>query len=718
MNTKDKILNMLVKHSLSEKLVYEFFSDAPETKDALKELIDEGKVVKVKKELYTPDALKLVKGKIVSIKNNYSFASIGQEDDVYIDNKNLNGAFIDDEVYLRETKYSFREEYEVFSIIKRARKQLVGEIKKYYGEWIIDVKDVSSSSMMFVINPTPIKLFEGNIALCYVTKQNKNVTYVDVVKILGNKNEPGVDISRIILKYGADIEFPQEVRDQVNSIPQEVNESEWLNKGYEDFRNHLIVTIDGEDAKDFDDAVEVKRIDEGYEVGVHIADVTHYVTKDSPLDKEALNRGTSIYVTDRVVPMLPFELSNGICSLNPGVDRFVQSAIFKVDLDGNIISSRITHGVMNSKARLTYTYVNKLLGKQKIEKHFPKAVDEMLYLLDEVALKIRKQRHKRGALELDSTEIKFILDDKGNPIDIVRRIQGEGEELIEDLMIAANEVVATTMQKKKLPSIYRIHEQPKSKKMETFMALSTHLGYKARFSPLTVTPKELQGHMERVTDPQVHQVLSMMLLRSLAKARYLEENRGHYGLASECYTHFTSPIRRYPDLLLHRLVDKFIIDKDYDYSSLFEQEIAYIADNSSSKERRAMSIEREVDDLEAAKFMSTKVGNKYTGFINGMTSNGMFVELDDFGIDGFVQFEDLEDDFYIFDEKYMRAYGKRSNRRYSLGDKVDIIVSKVDTENYQITFNLINDSKPTKMINRKKKMERKYGKGKRKGHHK
>jgi len=710
---KQSILNMLSKHSLSERLIYEIFSDTPETRNAVKELIDEGKIVKLKKEFYTPENLHLVKAKIVSIKSTYSFAAVEGEDDIHISNDCLNSAFIDDEVYLILNKRTY--EYEVFSIIKRARKQVVGELKNYYGTWLLDVRGIASDDTVFYINATPLKLFEGNIVLCKITKQNASVAYVDVVKILGNKNEPGVDVSRIIYKYNADIEFPQEVRDEVNLMPTELKEEDYV--GYEDFTDRLIVTIDGEDAKDFDDAVEVTRVEDGYEVGVHIADVTHYVKYGSALDKEALSRGTSIYVADRVVPMLPFELSNGICSLNPHVDRCVQSCLFKIDLDGNIVQSRITHGVMNSKARLTYTYVNKLLGHQEIEKHFPEEVDNMLFMLDEVARKLRRKRTQRGALEVDSTEIKFVIGKDGNPIDVIKRTQGEGEKLIEDLMIAANEIVAETIERKRLPFIYRIHEQPKAQKIESFMKMSNHLGYKANFSQLSVTPKELQNHMAKVDDSKMKSVLSMMLLRSLAKARYLEENKGHYGLASVSYTHFTSPIRRYPDLLVHRLIDRYIIDGNVDYDFNLENEIAFIAENSSVKERRAMSIEREVDDLEAAKLMATKVGNKYKGFINGMTNNGMFVELEN-GIDGYIEFLSLQDDYYIFDERYMRAVGKRTNHKYNLGDEVEVIVSRVSLDNYQITFDLINSRKSTKIDTRRKDRKGEFRNGKRKGRHK
>lgn len=703
MGIKENILKLLNKHSLSEKLIYEFFSETSEVKNAIEELVNEGKIVKIRKEYYTTKSLNLKKGKIVSIKNNYSFASVeGSDRDVYIYNEDLNGAFIDDEVYIKSDFNQRNYDYEnvVFSIIKRARTQVVGEIKNYHGEWILDVKDIASSNMVFVINPTPIALFNGNIALGLIKKQDKNVTHVDIVKILGNKNEPGVDIAKVIYKYNADIEFPDEVREEVNNIPQELREEDCI--GYEDFRDRVIVTIDGDDAKDFDDAVEVTKVEDGYEVGIHIADVTHYVKYDSPLDKEAQNRGTSIYVTDRVVPMLPFELSNGICSLNPHVDRLVQSCLFKMDFNGNIISSRITHGVMNSKARLTYSFVNRLLNGEEVKNEYSKEVINMIPLLEEVAIILRNNRTARGALNLETTEIKFICDENGQPIDVIKRVQGRGEKLIEDLMIAANEIVAETIEKMELPFIYRIHEQPQSKKIETFMKLSNHLGYKTNFSSLTVTPKELSSHMKKIDDEKIYSTLSMMLLRCLAKAKYLNENKGHYGLASESYTHFTSPIRRYPDLLVHRLIDKYIINNDSEYTNILEEEIAYIAENSSFKERRAMAIEREVNDLEACKFMATKIGHKYKGFINGMTNNGMFVELY-MGIDGFVEFEYIDGDFYIFDERYMVAYGEWSHRKFALGEQVEIKVSQVDLENRQITFTLVDSNKKVSREGTRKK---------------
>lgn len=711
---KERIYQMLNKHSLSDKLIFEIFSASQETIDALNELVAEGKIVQKKHEYYTPESLHLIKGRIVSIKENFSFANISIDEDVYIDNENLNSAFLDDEVWLMKDRQSLKDEYTVFSIIKRTRNKFVGEIKDYYGQLILDVKDVASKDVVFMINPTSLVLLDGFIAIGIPTKITRRTIYVDIIEVIGNKNDPGVDISSIIYKYGADIEFPEEVKKQVKNIPSFVSEEEKENR--EDFTDHLIVTIDGNDAKDFDDAVEVKRCIEGYQVGVHIADVAHYVPDDSPLDKEALSRGTSIYATDRVVPMLPFELSNGICSLNPHVDRLVTSCIFTVDPYGNILSSRITKGIINSHARLTYDYVNRLLSKDPCLEHLSSDIDQTIYLLNEVATKIRKRRKNQGSLDIESNEILFKCDEKGNPIDVIIREQGLGEQLIEDLMITANEQVAETIEAMELPFIYRIHEQPKSKKMDAFIKLSTHLGYKTNFSPLTVTPKELSNYLISIDNQDIKKIISIMLLRSLAKARYSESNKGHYGLASKSYTHFTSPIRRYPDLLVHRLIDRYLVNGNISYGPDFEKEIAFIAENTSIKERRAIAIEREVDDLESAKYMATKIGNIYSGFINGMVNKGMFVELDN-GIDGLILFEEMDDDYYIFDENYMCAYGRMTNKVYSLGDKVEILVLKVNVKTHEITFKLINKSKTSRIkMSSKKKGVKKHGR-KRKSYH-
>lgn len=700
LSIEERIINLLKRHSSTRKLLLEFFSDSKETNEAIDKLLKDGTLVQDGKEIYLTSTLKLVKGKIVSIKAKFSFASIGEEDDVYIDNKNLNGAFIGDIVYLQKIKGT-RDEYSVFEILERGRKQIVGELSRQGFGYEVIVKDLTSPDHIFMLNPTKESLFDGYIVSTVIDRTNGNMTWLDLVQVIGHKQDPGVDITRIILSNDAPTQFPSDVREQLKSIPSEVSKDEM--KGRKDFTDHLIVTIDGESAKDFDDAVEVVRDGDGYLVGVHIADVSHYVTKDSPLDKEALSRGTSIYVTDRVVPMLPIELSNGICSLNPGVKRLVHSCIFHVDSNGYLSKPHIYQGVIESKARLTYTYANRLFNKELgKDEHKSKEIDEMLYLLREVSNKIRKRRSKEGAINLETTELNFLVDEQGEPYDVIKRTQGEGEKLIEDLMISANEMVAETFFKKGIPFIYRIHEQPKSKKMSNFISLSGHLGYQCDFSALDVEPLDLSKYIDSIENEQDKEILSMMLLRSLAKARYSPENKGHFGLASKCYCHFTSPIRRYPDLIVAREIDRFLIDGELSYEESFIDDLDYIAEDTSAKERRAQTIERSVDDLESAKYMSKHIGEKFSGIITGMTNNGLFIETS-VGIEGYVDFISLEDDFYVFDEQYMTARGKFHHHEYRLGDKVEVIVASVNIDAVQISFSLISSAKSK--VSQKTKMK-------------
>ncbi len=685
---KDRIRNLIGKHPLSKKVLLEFFSDAKEAEKTLDDLIAAGEVAIHKNKLYLPEQIGLKKARIVSIKDHFAFASLSdEEEDVYIDRGDLHGAFLDDIVFLK----IHGSAGEVFSVVEKSRKRIVGEVVFRRGRFYLETKDIASDDVEFVLDSGSVKFLVGHIVVGVIVREEENRFYLDVVEVIGHKNDPGTDIARIILNHGADLKFGEEVMNQVRTIPDHVDESEWT--GRVDFRDRRIVTIDGEDAKDFDDAVEIQRTSRGYEIGVHIADVAHYVRSGSPLDKEALSRGTSIYVTDRVVPMLPFELSNGICSLNPDVERLVTSCIFEIDPYGNVLKSKIVKGVIRSCARLTYTYVNRLFNRElKKEEHLSEEIDQMLFLLQEAANKIRKKRKRAGAIDLESTELQFLCTAEGQPYEVVKRKQGKGEELIEDLMIAANEIVASEIEKLQLPFAYRIHEQPKSKKMETFMKISAHLGYKCDFSPLSVSPRELSSHLDKIQDKDKKEILSMILLRSLAKARYASENCGHFGLASETYCHFTSPIRRYPDLCVHRLIDRYLIRKDQSVTKEFSEEIAFICETASIKERRAMSIEREVDELESAKFMADKVGNVFSGRINGMTAKGIFVELDN-GIDGYLDFEEIADDFYVFDERYLTAVGRRTGRKFQMGDHLRVRLIRVDIDNYRIVFSLIDERK-------------------------
>lgn len=681
-----RILDLLVHHSYSFAQLKEIFMvDDYKLNEALNSLIDQGKIVKNRNEFYLPKSLGLIRGKIISMKAKYSFADISLEEDVYISNDNLNSAFKGDEVFLKKDKTAFKDnEYIVFSIIKRAKSTFVGEVETLYDQKILNVDGFVNDDFVFVLQKYPSNILDGTIVLVRIIKQTKKYATCEVIAVVGNKNEPGVDISRIILSNDAPLKFPLSVIKEVEGIPTTI-ENENI-KGYKDFKDHLIVTIDGDDAKDFDDAVEVEKYDGYYQVGVHIADVSHYVTKDSEIDKEALNRATSLYASDRVVPMLPFELSNGICSLNPNVDRLVMSCLFKVKKDGTIYDTKIYQGIIRSKARLTYNYANKILHHQEVEKHFDKEIDDLIFNLYEVANIIRKRRNKAGALNLESTELKFIVDKNGDVLDIIKRTQDVGEALIEDLMVTANEVVASKIEQLKLPFIYRIHDQPQARRMDTFVNISNHLGYPCSFSSLDVTPKELSMHLDKVSKVE-RPILSNVLLRCLAKAKYSTENVGHYGLASTCYTHFTSPIRRYPDLIVHRLLKRYLIEDNLEDLVLLKDELNYLAEDTSFKERRALNIERSVDDLLSAKYMSSKIGEQFEGIIDGMSNNGMFIELTN-GISGFVPYESLSDDYYVYDEKYMKVYGKRRGARFNLGDKAIVKVLSVDVSKSQITFTL------------------------------
>ena len=649
---------------------------------------EEGETEKIRDRYYLTSELNLIPGTIVSMKDRFAFATVGEEEEVYISINNLKNAFLDDRVLLKKISNRFdkREEFEVVKVIFRARKELVGEVKVFGATKTLSTEKIAHSGYLFLIREGKIGVSRGQIARCKILKISAQTAVVEPIEILGDKNDVGVDVARIVLSNNAPLEFPSEVKAEVKRIPSIVSEKETT--GREDFRDRLIVTIDGEDAKDFDDAVEVRKEGKIYHVGVHIADVAHYVKEGSALDKEALNRATSLYVRDRVVPMLPFELSNGICSLNPQADRLVTSCLFDVDETGRIVSSKIVKGVIRSAHRLTYTYVNRFLNEESETKSSLTPLEQMLKSLSEVASLIRKRRRKRGGLELASTELVFRMREDGFPSDVRKRKTDVGEQLIEDLMIAANEVVASTIEKKKLPMVFRIHDHPKAKKMESFQRLSLYKGYPCDVDPLTCTPSELSDYLKTISDPSDKEILSGLLLRCLAKAKYSVENRKHFGLASDSYTHFTSPIRRYPDLMVHRLIDRYLVDKNTKVNDDFKEDLERRAALSSQRERRALNIERSVEALLCAKYMSEHLGEEYDATVVSMTAQGLFVEIEN-GIQGFLPFESLPGDYYIFDEATYRAFGTRKGKTFSLGDRIRIICCNADIERGQVTFALL-----------------------------
>lgn len=704
----DKILNYIKDtHPTYNQIISFFGIDNEIINKNLLELEEQGLIDKIKNEYYLTSQLNLVPATIVSIKEKFAFGNVSEDEDCYIAIQNLKNAFLDDRVLLKKISNAYeKDEYEVIKVTKRARKELVGEVKLYGSSKILLVDKIAQPSFLFLLNEGKFSVHNGQIVRAKIKKITSQSAVLDVIEILGDKTDVGMDVARIILFNNAPLNFPSEVIEEIKNIPSEVNKEDLVNR--EDYRDHLIVTIDGEDAKDFDDAVEVCKVDDIYYVGVHIADVSYYVKENSAIDKEALNRATSLYVRDRVVPMLPFELSNGICSLNPHVDRLVTSCLFSIDEQGHILTTHICKGVINSKHRLTYTYVNEFLNKTRYEKTEYNDLEKMLISLQEVSSIIRKQREKNGGLDLSSTELNFVLDQEGTPLEVKKRVQDVGEKLIEDLMIKANEVVASTIEKMDLPMVYRIHENPKAKKLETFMRISLAKGYPLSVDPLKVTPLEISKYLNNIEEND-KKILSSLLLRCLAKAKYSIQNKKHFGLASKSYTHFTSPIRRYPDLIVHRLINKYIVNNNKTCSDEEKAHLATEAQLCSTRERRALVIERTVESLLSCKYMMNYLGNEFISTIVSMSNAGLFVEIEN-GIQGLIPFESIYGDYFIFDEETYRAYGVRKGKEFHLGDEVKVICTNVDLQKYQITFALLNKMKMNKRENHGKRRNKNHRK--------
>ena len=697
---KEKILNFISDNPYCKigDLCSQYDGKKKDLMELLKTLEVEGDIIKEDDSFILPSSLGLLKATIVSVKKHCAFALIdNEEDDIRIEEEYMGNAFLGDIVYLRYMNGLFK----VIQVIKRRYNDIVGEVIKDEQNLVLDVNALACENIKFVIKEGSASV--SDIVQAQILSFDKTICFVKITNILGQKNAPFMDIKRVILENDAPIEFPDEVNQEVLEIPQSVSENDLLDRS--DFRNEFIVTIDGDDSRDFDDAISLTKENGIYTLGVHIADVSYYVKEDSALDKEAFNRGTSIYITSKVVPMLPFSLSNGICSLNEGVDRLTLSCIIQLDEYGNILNSSIEESVIRSSHRLTYNYVNEVLETKKgADLESLTELEKQILLFDELAHIIRKTKIERGCLELDVPEIKITVDEKGFPIDVSKKVSRDAEKLIEDFMVLANEVVAKTVNKINMPFVYRIHENPVAKKLSNFISFSSRVGIKADFSPLSCTPLDLQKHINKMEPGEKKNVICATLLRCLAKARYATSNKGHFGLASKCYTHFTSPIRRYPDLVVHRLLKRYIINKDFSDLSNLSNLLDYISENTSAKERRAITIERECNDIKGAEYMEQFIGQTFTGYIDGITNNGLYFELEN-GLSGSLRFEDM-DDYYIVNEAAFYAVGRRTNKKFFLGDKITATLIKCDKYAGTSTFALINDKKPKHQHLSKKKYKK------------
>ncbi len=639
----------------------------------------------------------------------FGFVTIDpNEADVFIPRGRTGSAMEGDTVEIKVTREADPlagkgVEGEVTAVLTRKSNQVVGAFTPYdsdrreetgYLGFVIP-QDTKISNIVVYIKPEGIHPVEGSVCLVEITSYPtaKNPVKMEglVTKEIGHKDAPGVDILAVLYKFGIPTEFPADVMAQAEGIPLEIPAEEAANR--RDLRAERIVTIDGADAKDLDDAISLKILENGHTLlGVHIADVSYYVTENSPIDREAYERGTSVYLTDRVVPMLPQKLSNGICSLLPHEDRLTLTCEMEMDADGEVIAYDIFPSIIESKQRMTYTDVNAILmdhDKKLREKYsdFVPMFEEMA-ALHEILL---KKRQKRGAIDFETDEAKIIVDENGHPLDIYVQDRGVGERLIESFMLSANETIAHHFTKAKLPFIYRVHDQPDPVKMLRFLEFVTTFGILVKGTHENVKPKQLQAVLDKVKDEPYEAVVSTILLRSMQQAKYDVTPIGHYGLAAKDYTHFTSPIRRYPDLIVHRLIR--VYGKGTEDAKLmgeWEAKLPDIAVQSSQMERRSVDAERETDALKKAEFMLDKIGQEFEGVISSVTKFGIFVQLPN-TVEGLVHISKMTEDYFNYIESHMLLMGERTGVIYRIGQKVKVKVENADVATRAIDFSLVVD---------------------------
>ena len=667
-------------------------SEYKELQDILNELVDEYLVFLTKKGKYillkNCPGIKI--GKLSINKKGFGFVILDKEDDLYVDKNNLNGAIHDDVVLVEVFSSGVRKEARVIRIIKRELKDLVGEVLfsdngKYYLDLDDDKKDI-----IIELTPNSTKdCVEGHKVVVKVVKEvNKHKYIADVVKIIGHKNDPGTDILSIAYKHGIYEEFGLEVEEELTHIPSEVAEKDLI--GRRDLTKETIFTIDGDDTKDIDDAIGIKVLENGnYELGVHIADVSHYVKENTALGDAAYDRGTSSYLADTVIPMIPHKLSNGICSLNEGAMRLTMSCVMEINSQGKVVSYDIFPSYIISKKRMTYKKVNDIIVRGIVAPDYEDFKSDLL-LMHELHQILRKEKNSRGYINFDIDEAKIVQDETGKAIDVIKRIREEGEMLIEDFMIAANETVAMHIYQMALPFIYRVHDLPKPEKIEDFMTMIKILGYKLQGKINEFSPKSIQRILEQLSDKKEFPILSSLLLRSMRKAEYSKENIGHFGLASKAYTHFTSPIRRYPDLVVHRLLKTYLIDSDLSMTTIqtLENSLIEIAQHSSEREVAAVDAERDVLDMKMAEYMEDHIGEEYEGIISTITNFGFFVELPNL-VEGLIHVQSLKDDYFTYIPELLAMIGKSTKKMYRLGDKVKVKCVASNKETSMIDFEIV-----------------------------
>lgn len=652
----------------------------------INELIEEGRVFETKKgKLASPRNLQMATGTFIGHARGFGFVTPEEGgDDVFIPASETMGAMQKDKVLykvLHKAEKGKKADGVIVRILERGQQRIVGTFEagsKGYGFVVADDKKIPKD--IFVSRDHTKGAVTGHKVVVEIIDygEDRRNPAGKVVEILGHVNDPGVDILSVIRRYDLAVEFPEAVYQEIETIGTEVAEED--KKGREDLRDLLTITIDGEDAKDLDDAISLQKLANGnFELGVHIADVSHYVREYTELDQEAYARGTSVYLVDRVIPMLPHKLSNGICSLNPHVDRLALSCIMELNGRGEVVSHRIAETLINSDYRMTYTAVREIL-----EEKTPELLEQyaeilpMLADMEELRQILGAKRRKRGSVNFDLPESKIILDENGKPIDIKPYERSIATNMIEEFMLVCNETIAENSFWQEMPFLYRSHQEPDEEKLEKMEQFLRGFGYYLRKKDGEIHPREIQKVLQKAEGTDEERIITRMVLRSMMQARYTAENGGHFGLAAKYYCHFTSPIRRYPDLEIHRMIKKMLHGELDEKSSLeYRRKMPDWAKHCSKRERIAEDAERDTDALKKVEYMEDKVGEIYEGIISGVTNWGIYVELPN-TIEGMVSLAQMDDDYYEFDERTMQVCGKRTKKSYRLGDRVTVSVAKVD----------------------------------------
>jgi len=703
MNIQEKILDYLKEQNrpiADIDIAIDFEINKSEFKtffEILEKMEEQGSLIKTKKKKYgLPEVFGMVTGKVQSTMKGFAFLIPDDKNikDVFIPASELEGAMNNDKVMVKLTvkaEGSRRPEGTVIKILERANAEVVGtyEQSKDFGFVLPDNKKINMD--IYVPGALSAGANSGDKVVVKITKWPKGRRNPEgkVIEVLGHKGDPGTDILSVIRKYQLPEDFPRKVLAEADNVPQDVEEEEI--KRRKDLRDLTIVTIDGADAKDLDDAISIERMENGnFKLGVHIADVTHYVKEGSALDKEAIKRATSVYLVDRVIPMLPRRLSNGICSLNPHVNRLTMTCMMEIDMNGGVVDHEIFESVIKTNERMVYTDVSDMLdGVDRPELSKYDYLFEMFKNMEELAKILRKKRERRGAIDFNFPEAKIKVDENGKPIDIVKAERRIANRIIEEFMLAANETVAEHMHWMELPFVYRIHEMPDEERIIAFNKFIHNFGFFVKGAQGEIHPKAVQNLLEKVEGKPEEHIVSKMMLRSLKQAKYSPANEGHFGLAADYYCHFTSPIRRYPDLQIHRIIREMTQNKLHPKrEEQLEQIVQYASEQSSEQERIAEKAERETDDIKMCEYMLDYVGDEFDGMISSVTSFGVFIELEN-TIEGLTRMNLLEDDYYYYDEENLQLVGERTKNTYRIGDKVRVRVERVNVDLREIDFYIV-----------------------------